>query len=199
MIGREISLEDHLQAVGERTRLFATLLGLPDPIIADLALVGGAHDIGKCDPRFQVWLHDGDEIAAAMAEKLLAKSGKTGRNATAIRRARERAGYPEGGRHECLSASMIQANPSSVSAGRNRELITYLVGTHHGRGRPFMPVVSDPTSEMVNLRVNGQPFRASCNHKLYHVASDWSDLFWAMLHRYGVLGLGISGGHCPPC
>jgi CRISPR-associated endonuclease/helicase Cas3 len=189
MIGREISLEDHLQVVGKRTRLFATLLGLPDSIIDVLAVVGGLHDIGKCDPRFQVWLHDGDEIAAAMAEKLLAKSGKTGRNATAIRRARERAGYPEGGRHECLSAHMVQANPNSIRTERDRELIAYLVGTHHGRGRPFMPVVKEQTAEVVNLKINGEIFRASCDHKLCHLASGWTDLFWAMVRRYGYWNL----------
>jgi len=189
MIGHEVGITEHHWAVGDRAREYGAAVGLPSPTIEDLAVAGTLHDVGKADPRFQVWLHDGDELAAATAGRLLAKSGKTARNAAAIRRARELAGYPEGGRHECLSASMILASPQAIPAGRNRDLIIYLIGTHHGRGRAFMPVVPDSTPEVAEFERDGQMLRALCDHRMFHLGAAWTDLFWAMVRNYGYWGL----------
>jgi CRISPR-associated endonuclease/helicase Cas3 len=189
MIGRQVGLIEHLAAVRDRARSYAKAIGLPEKVREDLALAGWLHDIGKADPRFQVWLYDGDEVAASMADTLLAKSGKNWRDTAAVRRARELAGYPRGGRHECLSALMLEKNSHVVPAGRDRELVMGLVGLHHGRGRPFMPVVPDATPIWVELELDGRELRAPCDHKLYHLESGWIDLFWTIIRRYGYWGL----------
>lgn len=189
MIGRQVDLIEHLAAVRDRSRSYAEAIGLSENIREDLALAGWLHDIGKADPRFQIWLHDGDEVAAAMADSLLAKSGKNGRNVAAIRHAREQAGYPRGGRHECLSALMIEKNSHVVPAGRDRELVICLVGLHHGRGWPFMPVVPDDTSMWAQLEIDGSTLHAPCDHRLYQLDNGWTDRFWTTVRRYGYWGL----------
>jgi CRISPR-associated endonuclease/helicase Cas3 len=189
MIGRQVGLIEHLSAVRDRARSSAQAAGLPEEVCKDLALAGWLHDIGKADPRFQVWLHDGDEVAASMAETLLAKSGKSGRDVAAIRRARELASYPRGGRHECLSAFMIEKNSHIIPDGRDKGLVMCLVGLHHGRGWPFMPVVPDATPLWAELEIDGYTLRAPCNHQLYHLESGWTDLFWTVIRRYGYWGL----------
>ncbi|MGH8066920.1 MAG: type I-G CRISPR-associated helicase/endonuclease Cas3g [Candidatus Entotheonellia bacterium] len=189
MIGQKVGLIEHLAAVRDRARSYAKAIGLSEKAREDLALAGWLHDIGKADPRFQVWLYDGDEVAAYVAGTLLAKSGKNWRNVAATRRARELAGYPRGGRHECLSALMLEKNNHAIPAGRDRELVMGLVGLHHGRGRPFMPVVPDSTPIWVELELDGRDLRAPCDHKLYHLESGWIDLFWTIVHRYGYWGL----------
>jgi len=188
MTGKEVGLAKHLEAVQDHVRRTAASLGL-ESVQVELGLAGALHDIGKADPRFQIWLYDGDEVAAAVADKLLAKSGKTGRSAAAVRRARELAGYPKGGRHECLSVSMILKSDGAVPIERDKELVAYLVGVHHGRGRPFMPVVPDPTPLSAEMEHNGHTLRAPCDHRLYHLTSGWPDLFWRMIGRYGYWGL----------
>ena len=189
MIGRQVELLEHLSAVRDRARLYAQAAGLAEEVCQDLELAGWLHDIGKADPRFQVWLHDGDEVIASMTETLLAKSGKSGRDIAAIHRARKLADYPRGGRHECLSAFMIERNSHIIPDGRDKELVTCLVGLHHGRGWPFMPVVPDATPLWAELELSGYTLRAPCNHQLYHLESGWTDLFWTVIRRYGYWGL----------
>lgn len=186
MTGQKIELPKHLEGVRDRARRLAQTIGLSTE--DELAFAGWLHDIGKADPRFQIWLHDGDEIAAAIAmadNRLLAKSGQAGRNRAAVQRARRVAGYPAGGRHECLSALMIQRNQAIMPDSVDRDLVCYLVGTHHGYGRPFMPVTHDLTQAEVELNLNGNVFRAPCNHRLHHLEIGWTDLFWTMIKRYG--------------
>lgn len=189
MTGWTVTLTQHCKCVQRRTQILASATSLPEELRDDLALAAWLHDVGKADPRFQIWLNDGDEIAAAMAEALLAKSGRSGRNAAAVRRARERAGYPAGGRHECLAVALISNNNGVIPAERDAPLVRYLVGTHHGRGRPFMPVVPDSTNEITELCHGDAIIRTSCDHRLYRLDSGWTDLFWQMIRRHGYWNL----------
>ena len=61
----------------------------------------------------------------------LAKSGRSWSP-----RAWMRAGLPGGWRHEALSVQMARAHPD-LSAARDPALVLWLIGTHHGLGRPF--------------------------------------------------------------
>jgi CRISPR-associated endonuclease/helicase Cas3 len=189
MTGCEVKLAAHCEAVRCRAEFFARAVGLPAAACQDLMQAAWLHDVGKADPRFQVWLHDGDEVAAAAAPALLGKSRQSGRNAAAILRARERAGYPAGGRHECLSVALIANSSGVVSTERDAAIVRYLVGTHHGRGRPFMPVVSDHTSEQAEICHGGTPLRGPCDHRLYGLSSGWADLFWRMIRQHGYWSL----------
>ena len=61
-----------------------------------------------------------------------------GRSLGAVRRAWADAGLPTGWRHELASAAAYweQAEPDDVEQ-KHRDLVTRLVGTSHGRGRPL--------------------------------------------------------------
>ena len=100
----EIGLAAHVEACAAKACVFAA--GLPPLLVRALEGAAELHDIGKADPRFQAWLRGGN---ATRAGELIAKSAKSGQNLAAIMRARKLAGYPEGGRHELLSAALLSS------------------------------------------------------------------------------------------
>ena len=65
----------------------------------------------------------------------------------------------------------------------------YLVGTHHGRGRAFAPVVPERDPERVALEWDGVHLSASPDHGLWRLGSGWTDLFWRLVRRHGYWGL----------
>jgi CRISPR-associated endonuclease/helicase Cas3 len=113
------------------------------------------HDIGKIDPRFQSDLRGTNALLSrdpALASLLqsnwppLAKSKRSdfprGKRAT-----------PEGFRHEALSVALAAKHPGVTQLDEDdRDLVLWLIGTHHGYGRPFFPPCFDPqpstTSEL---------------------------------------------------
>ena len=176
---REVRLEEHLAGTSRWASQFAR--DLPVEVRETVVKAAEFHDIGKADPRFQAWLRGGLPLRP---EELLAKSQKSGLNRQAIRRARERAGYPEGGRHELLSVALL-AQDAEAFAGLDAELLLHLVGSHHGRCRPFAPVVADEDSREVSF----DRWRASVAHDLHKLDSGVCDRFWALTRRYGWWGL----------
>lgn len=137
---RRVLLADHNAAVSGRVEALASGLGLEPASVQALAEAGRWHDVGKADERFQVMLgrREGDEA--------LAKSG--GRLPRSVQRAWADAGLPPGWRHELASAAAYweQAGREGTDA-QERDLVTRLVGTSHGRGRPTFnhdPVTAGP-------------------------------------------------------
>lgn len=137
---RRVLLADHSAAVSGRVEALAGGLGLEPLPTRALAEAGRWHDVGKADERFQVMLgrRDGGEA--------LAKSG--GRPPRSVQRAWADAGLPPGWRHELASAAAYweQAGREGTDA-QERDLVTRLVGTSHGRGRPIFnhdPVTAGP-------------------------------------------------------
>ena len=185
---REVPLEMHCQGVSSLAGHFSTRLDLPPAIAKDLEKSGAYHDIGKADLRFQAWLRGGNRAAARLAEWLLAKSALPAQDRAAREQARRQANYPKGTRHECYSAAMLQANADLVADATDPELVTYLVGTHHGRGRPFHPAVNDP-GMTAHLNCNGKDCSWAGKHGLEHLRSGWTDLFWRLTERYGFWGM----------
>ena len=73
-------------------------------------------------------------------------------------------------------------------AGR-RELILHLIGSHHGRCRPFAPVVEDNQPETVEYRHNGAVLQTSSATALERLDSGAAERFWKLVRRYGWWGL----------
>lgn len=177
--GREIGLEEHLKGCAAKAQAFAR--ELPPKLRRTLERAAMLHDIGKADPRFQAWLRGGNPVKP---DELIAKSKGSGQNWAAIERARKMAGYPKGARHELMSAALLA--PHAEDAGDvDFDLLLHLVASHHGRCRPFAPVVED--AEPVEVRYEN--WRARSDHGLERVGSGVSERFWRLTIRYGWYGL----------
>jgi CRISPR-associated endonuclease/helicase Cas3 len=175
----EVCLEDHLKGCEDWAWSFAR--ELPERARASVARAASLHDIGKADPRFQAWLRGGNPIKS---KELIAKSYRSGQNWAAIKRARELAGYPDGGRHELLSVALLAEHAEAFDE-LDFDLFLHLIGSHHGRCRPFAPVVQDVDP----VRVAYRGWSAPSNHGLERVGSSVCEGFWRLTRRYGWYGL----------
>lgn len=118
-----VGLAEHLKGVGAKAKQFGQMCGLPAALADSLDEAGRLHDLGKNDPRFQL-------LIGARSGELLAKSGAIDPRVT-----REVAGLPRGWRHELAS---VAQRPDLAP------LVRYLIGIHHGRGKPWLPAGPDP-------------------------------------------------------
>ena len=122
-----VSLDQHANAVARAAAALAVRLGLDKEPVEQLRLAGLHHDDGKADPRFQRVLGQqpgGSILAKGAARKPVSDAAD-----------RTAAGLPTGWRHEQLSALLAWR----AIEPRLRDLVTRLVGTTHGRGRPSFP------------------------------------------------------------
>jgi len=187
---REVLLEGHCKGVGDLAETFSSHLGIGKTLVNDVGLSGKLHDLGKADPRFQIWLQGGDRILTRRCGKLLAKSGKMGVTDWHARRvARERAGYPKGARHECYSVAIAMSNNLVLDGANDKDLVLYLIGVHHGFGRPLMPSVKDEGVMPLSFEFDGRKLGFSGQHGLERLGSGWADRFWLLVRRYGYWGL----------
>jgi CRISPR-associated endonuclease/helicase Cas3 len=190
LVCQPMTLEEHTAGVASRVREFARGCGLDDRLVLVLERAAQLHDLGKADHRFQAMLY-GDEVAAA-AGGILAKSGMDREDQRAFREAWRLSRLPKGFRHEFVSVALIRGHQEALLrdlAVKERELVEYLVGTHHGRGRAFAPVVSERDPEPVALEWEGTRLSTSPDHRLWRLGSGWTDLFWRLVRRYGYWGL----------
>ena len=182
--GRQVLLTEHLGNVGSVAARFASDVGLDDKLVRALGLAGRWHDEGKRDMRFQAWLH-GSELKALAAGEPIAKSG---RDVTQWKPS-TLFGYPRGARHEFVSVRLFeQAGLEGVDHSLF-DLAKFVIGTHHGFGRPFPPVDHDTTPIDVKLMRDGRELVVSSDHRLHLLGSSWVDLFWCMVRRFGWWGL----------
>ncbi len=147
-----VLLSKHLNSVGMEAAALAADLGF-DPALFERA--GRLHDIGKADEAFQLLL-GGDE------KRKLAKSDPATQMSPTI------AGVPKGWRHEFASMQHI--------IGRRDPLLVYLVGTHHGHGRPWFPSPHETPIEWVelvlSLRKKYSPWALAAMEAVLRIA-DW--------------------------
>ena len=176
-----VTLDDHLLGVASWTKSFLDGLGLDGGLYEALTAAARFHDIGKADQRFQALLY-GDEPS----EPLLAKSGKE------LDPTRNRFGLPRGFRHEMVSVAIVRKHQEELFGGLNndsKKLVEFLIGTHHGRGRPFVPVIKENNPEPVTLTVAGIRLCGNPDHRYWLLDSGWADDFWKMVGRFGYWGL----------
>ena len=176
--GREVGLREHLSGCAAWAASFVR--DLPEELKLTVVRTAEVHDIGKADPRFQAWLRGGNPI---FPKHLLAKSKSNPRNPAILETARKLAGYPKGGRHELLSTAMLENG--SAATDIDFDLFLHLVASHHGRCRPFAPVVLEETA----VSVQYDQWHASSEHNLEKLASGVSSRFWKLTRRYGWYGL----------
>ena len=139
------------------------------------------HDYGKADIRYQAWLRGGDQLAARYALAPVAKSGRNpvGKQADV--------GLPEGFRHELLS--LIFAVNELKAATKERDLILHLVASHHGRCRPFAPVVIDNGAACVSFGETSVCAVERISLAAHRIDSGVADRFWNLTRRFGWWGL----------
>ena len=186
--GFPLSLQQHSDDVERQAADFAKTAGLPAERIADLKLAGFLHDAGKADPRFQAWLHYGDPLGPDPdeANAVLAKSG---RPLPPV--ARAASGLPDKWRHEALSVRLAP-RVARFNEARDPELVLWLIGTHHGYGRPFFPHCDAADDKPRKLpAVIGLPSELPAGAGPQSLAYDWNGLDWPALFvrlkaRYGV-------------
>ena len=186
--GFPLSLQQHSDDVESQAETFAKTAGLPAERIADLKLAGFLHDAGKADPRFQAWLHYGDPLGPDPDEEnaVLAKSG---RSLPPV--ARAASGLPDKWRHEALSARLAP-RVARFNEAQDPELVLWLIGTHHGYGRPFFPHCDAADDKSCKLpAVIGLPSELPSGPGPQSLAYDldgldWPALFVRLKARYGV-------------
>lgn len=185
----EVSLEQHLSGVKAFARRFGDAVALPADVVADIVLAARLHDVGKADPRFQLMLHGGDPVSHAMASELLAKSAVPMRDRAARDRARSRAGYPTGARHETASVALVRGSEELRALAHDWDLVLHLITSHHGWCRPFAPPVPDPNPVRIEATIEGVSLSASSDHGLARIDSGIAERFWKLVRRYGWWGL----------
>ena len=190
--GKPVSIDTHTEHVVANVNRSVRALGdAVGPVANDLRLAAYLHDAGKADPRFQTLLSGGDPWNRPDGPAM-AKSGRQ-----SPKDARERAGLPRGWRHEVLSVRMAQAHPRFAEAG-DPALVLWLIGTHHGFGRPFFDF-ADP-----HERGSGHDGVFAClGVERWKLAprpgpqsmafdfdgADWAAIYEQLKQRYGVWGL----------
>lgn len=189
---KSVTVDAHTEHVVTNVDRFVEVLGDADGHVAnDLSLAAFLHDAGKADRRFQNLLSGGDPWNCQDGPAL-AKSGRQ-----SPKGAWERAGLPKGWRHEALSVRMAQAHPRFAEA-HDPALVLWLIGTHHGFGRPFFdfadPHESGSGHDDVSACLGVDRWRLASGPGPQSMAFDLDGADWAAIHeqlkqRYGVWGL----------
>jgi CRISPR-associated endonuclease/helicase Cas3 len=186
---KSIPLAGHLAAVAEKAASYARLCGLDQNLQRVLRLAAELHDTGKADERFQAWLSGGNRLAAKKAG-LLAKSG-VNRDRRASDLARTLGGYPRGARHELQSVALVAGASFPGLDAIERDLLLHLIASHHGRCRPFAPVVADERPVEVAFTAPCGPLSAASAHHLERLDSGVAERFWQLTRHFGWFGLAI--------
>jgi CRISPR-associated endonuclease/helicase Cas3 len=170
----DVTLEEHLRGVGEYAQRVARSVGLSEPLSLALHVAGETHDLGKADERFQARL-------GGSPEKLLAKGAR-------VRRDTEN--RDKSARHEAYSVALLDRHPELIAgATEHAELVRYLVGTHHGRGRAMHPTAFEDRGTAIACVVGDRPLNFLGKPGLDALEAAWPELFSKLQDEYGPWGL----------
>ena len=180
------TLDDHSDEVRDKAAEFTHKAGLDAPTAADLVLAAYLHDAGKADPRFQAMLYGGDWFAVDETRVLAKSAHRLGPTAWT------RAGLPDRWRHEALSVRIAREHPLFRQAN-DPELVLWLIGVHHGYGRPLFPHAEtkegeEPQPVCVPRVLGGleaEPGPGPQSPSFSFDGCDWPQLFERLKCRYG--------------
>lgn len=192
---RDVSLKQHSGEVAVLARAAALRQGLSADMVDVLFRAGWLHDTGKAAAAFQRLLAGGDPLAAYGPEPI-GKSKRASRLSPAVRAA---TGFPTGARHEVASLHYARQHPVLAAAPPNhRDLILYLVGTHHGYGRPRFPGIAWPLPGDRVVLSPDDPFPVTVTDDLATLQAGWDALIarvrqdyspWQLAHLEATLRL----------
>jgi len=183
--GQEIGLTDHCKGVQAFAKKFVRNIKMNPDVSNDVELAALLHDIGKAEKRFQAFLYgtDPDDL---LQEKIIAKSAHAVINYREYEQRRKTAQFPEGQRHECWSVLLSEGHPRFRDA-KDPDLVRYLIGTHHGHGRPMFPPVKDDgrSTDKVKFEFDGKTIVGSTEQELSRLDSGWIDMHHRVYTKYG--------------
>lgn len=188
-----VALSVHLRHVREEVDRVLACLSINE-LASAICVAADLHDVGKADERFQALLINGDRDDAAAQPMLWAKSAAMPLSTATKRMARRRSGLPECFRHELLSVQLLElATGPLPNDAVQRDLVLHLVASHHGRARPFAPVVLDDDPPDVTLDLPSLKITLTADQRrelpLYRLDSGVSERFWELTRRFGWWGL----------
>ena len=183
-----VSIEEHCAGVVDIVEAFCSRIGIDDELLEDIKTAARLHDIGKAERRVQALYrkNDPDDVIDSM---LLAKSNVAPSSSDEYNTYLAKARLPKKYRHECWSVSLAK-DYLKKSSVHDSDLILYLIGTHHGYGRPlFPPVIDEHASGHVKFSMDGISMKAESDHKLTGFNAWWIDMVEQLYARYGPWGL----------
>jgi len=168
----DVTLDTHQEDVERWASRFADIL-LPPHLAVIEAKAGKVHDEGKVRPRWQLMLPRRDDADGV----LLAKGQLKGHGKRTL---------PSWWRHEFSSVEMVERTKIPQSSW-DPDLLLYLVGTHHGYGRPFAPPCADRRPERFSRRIpdTAEIVEVSSDYRFMRVDGGWASLFTNMTRRHG--------------
>ena len=176
-----IDLVEHCQGVQKHVNEFGSSVGLDEKILNDLKIAAFLHDAGKAEKRVQALFRkqDPDEL---YDYQVIAKGTSSINSKEEYEKYLNIAYLPKGYRHECWSVNLAKNHPSMKDAN-DTELVLYLIGTHHGYGRPLFPIVDDKHTSPNTFFFDGTKAKSDC--EIIQIDSGWIEMVNKLGEKYG--------------